>query len=97
MPLPSRVAELSGFELLLSVARLGGIGAAAREHGISQPAASARIRQLEARLGVTLVNRSPRGSQLSEAGSLVAGWARPVVEAAADLEAGIAALHARGT
>lgn len=93
MPLPSRVTELAGFDLLLSVARFGGIGAAARAHGISQPAASARIQQLEARIGVALVDRSPRGSQLSKAGALVADWARPVVEAAADLEAGIAALR----
>jgi DNA-binding transcriptional LysR family regulator len=93
MPLPIRVTELAGFDLLLSVARLGGIGAAARGHGISQPAASARIQQLEARIGVALVDRSPRGSQLSRAGALVADWARPVVEAAADLEAGIAALR----
>jgi molybdate transport repressor ModE-like protein len=93
MPLPSRVTELAGFDLLLSVARLGGIGAAARAHGISQPAASARIQQLEARIGVALVERSPRGSRLSRAGALVADWARPVVEAAADLEAGIAALR----
>jgi DNA-binding transcriptional LysR family regulator len=93
MPLPSRVTELAGFDLLLSVARFGGIGAAARAHGISQPAASARIQQLEARIGVALVDRSPRGSQLSKAGALVADWARPVVEAAADLEAGITALR----
>lgn len=93
MPLPSRVTELAGFDLLLSVARLGGIGAAARAHGISQPAASARIQQLEARIGVALVERSPRGSRLSKAGALVADWARQVVEAAADLEAGIAALR----
>ncbi|WP_091505190.1 MULTISPECIES: LysR family transcriptional regulator [Amycolatopsis] len=91
--MPPRVTELAGFDLLLSVARLGGIGAAARAHGISQPAASARIQQLEARIGVALVERSPRGSRLSKAGALVADWARPVVEAAADLEAGIAALR----
>lgn len=93
MPLPSRVTDLAGFDLLLSVARLGGIGAAARAHGISQPAATARIQQLEARIGVALVDRSPRGSRLSRAGVLVADWARPAVEAAADLEAGIAALR----
>lgn len=93
MPLSSRVAELAGFDLLLSVARLGGIGAAARAHGISQPAASARIQQLEARIGVALVERSPRGSRLSKAGVLVVDWARPVVEAAAELEAGLAELR----
>jgi molybdate transport repressor ModE-like protein len=94
MPLPMRVAELAGFDLLLDVARLGSIGLAAREHGISQPAASARIRQLEALVGVALVDRSPRGSKLTHAGELVAGWARPVIDAAGDLEAGIAALRA---
>ena len=43
MPLPSRVSDLTGFDLLLSVARAGSIGRAAAEHGISQPAASARF------------------------------------------------------
>ncbi|ROS40264.1 LysR family transcriptional regulator [Amycolatopsis thermoflava] len=93
--MPLRVTDLAGFELLLSVAQLGSIGAAARAHGISQPAASARIRQLEAQIGVALVDRSPRGSRLTDSGALVADWARPVVEAATDLEAGIAALRAR--
>ena len=36
----------------------------------SLPAASTRIRQLEAQVGVPLVNRSPRGSSLTEAGAL---------------------------
>ena len=52
MPLPSRVSDLTGFDLLLSVARTGSIGRAAAEHGISQPAASARMRLLEAQLGL---------------------------------------------
>jgi molybdate transport repressor ModE-like protein len=93
MPLPTRVAELAGFDLLLSIARLGSIGLAAKAHGISQPAASSRIRQLEAQVGVPLVDRSPRGSRLTDAGALIADWARPAVDAAADLEAGIAALR----
>jgi molybdate transport repressor ModE-like protein len=94
MPLPMRVADLTGFDLLLSIARYGSIGLAARAHGISQPAASTRIRQLEALVGVPLVDRSPRGSRLTEAGALVADWARAAVDAAADLEAGVAALRA---
>src|SRR4029078_3448014 len=47
MPLPARVSDLTGFDLLLSVARTGSIGRAAAEHGVSQPAASARMRLLE--------------------------------------------------
>lgn len=92
-PLPPRVTELTGYELLCSVAELGSIGAAARRHGISQPAASARIRTLEALLGVSLVERKARGSRLTDRGGLVVDWARPVLTAAADLEAGLAALR----
>src|ERR1700683_4897219 len=93
MPLPSRVSDLVGFDLLLSVARLGSLGRAAAEHGISQPAASARVRLLEARVGLALIQRSPRGSVLTPAGALVAGWAQAAVDAAAALEAGVNALR----
>jgi DNA-binding transcriptional LysR family regulator len=93
MPLPSRVSDLAGFDLLLSVARTGSIGRAAAEHGISQPAASARVRLLEGQLGLALVERSPRGSRLTPVGALVAGWAQAVVDAAAGLDAGLVALR----
>ncbi|GHH82313.1 transcriptional regulator [Streptomyces sulfonofaciens] len=93
MPLPSRVADLGPFDLLLSVARLGSVGAAAREHGISQPAASSRIRYLERRLGVVLLERSPQGSRLTAQGALVGDWARTALDAAAALEVGITSLH----
>ena len=93
MPLPSRVSDLTGFDLLLSVTRTGSIGRAAAEHGISQPAASARMRLLEAQLGLALLERSPRGSRLTPAGALVAGWALAVVDAAAALDAGLVALR----
>jgi DNA-binding transcriptional LysR family regulator len=93
MPLPSRVSDLTGFDLLLSVTRTGSIGRAAAEHGISQPAASARIRHLEGRLGLALIDRSPRGSTLTPAGALVADWAQAVADAAAALDAGVTALR----
>ncbi len=93
MPLPSRVSDLTGFDLLLSVTRTGSIGRAAAEHGISQPAASARMRLLEAQLGLALLERSPRGSRLTPAGALVAGWAQAAVDAAAALDVGLVALR----
>jgi DNA-binding transcriptional LysR family regulator len=92
MPLPSRVSDLTGFDLLLSVARTGSIGRAAAEHGVSQPAASARMRLLEGQLGLALIERSPRGSTLTPAGAL-AGWAQAAVDAAAAVDAGVAALR----
>ncbi|MFE0355033.1 LysR family transcriptional regulator [Streptomyces nigra] len=90
-----RVPDLGAMELLLAVARLGSLGGAARELGITQPAASSRIRSMERQLGVALVDRSPRGSRLTDAGALVTDWARRVVEAAEAFDAGAQALRVR--
>ncbi|MDX3850462.1 LysR family transcriptional regulator [Streptomyces sp. AK02-01A] len=94
-PLAHRVPDLGALELLLAVARLGSLGRAAREMGISQPAASSRVRAMERLLGVALVDRSPHGSRLTDAGTLVTDWARRVVEAAEVLDAGAQALRGR--
>lgn len=93
MTLPARAADLRPYDLLLSVAELGSIGAAARRHGVSQPAVSTQLRGLEAALGTTLLQRSPRGARLTPVGALVADWARPAIEAAHTLAAGLDALH----
>jgi DNA-binding transcriptional LysR family regulator len=94
MSLPARVSDLVPFDLLLSVARRGSLGLAAAEHGISQPAASTRIRRLERQLGLALIERSPRGSHRTPDGELVAGWAQAAVDAAAALDAGVTSLRA---
>ncbi|WP_239590235.1 LysR family transcriptional regulator [Streptomyces aureoverticillatus] len=94
-PLAHRVPDLAALELLLAVARLGSLGRAAREVGITQPAASGRIRSMERQLGVALVDRSPRGSRLTEAGALVTDWARRIVEAAEAFDVGAQALRDR--
>ncbi|MFF1723162.1 LysR family transcriptional regulator [Streptomyces sviceus] len=93
--LSHRVPDLGALELLLAVARLGSLGGAAREVGITQPAASSRIRSMERQLGVALVDRSPRGSRLTDAGALVTDWARRIVEAAEAFDAGAQALRDR--
>ncbi|MFI6516896.1 LysR family transcriptional regulator [Spirillospora sp. NPDC050679] len=93
MSVARRVPDLAALELLLAVVRLGSVGRAAAELGVTQPAASARIRAMEARLGVALLERSPRGSRPTEAGTLVAGWAQQVIDAARALDAGIGALR----
>ncbi|QHC26850.1 LysR family transcriptional regulator [Streptomyces sp. GS7] len=90
-----RVPDLGAMELLLAVARLGSLGRAAQAQGITQPAASSRIRSMERQLGVALVERSPRGSRLTDAGVLVTDWARQVVEAAEAFDAGAQALRGR--
>ncbi|WP_338899212.1 LysR family transcriptional regulator [Streptomyces sp. TG1A-60] len=93
--LAHRVPDLGALELLLAVARLGSLGRAARELGITQPAASSRIRSMERQLGVALVDRSPRGSRLTDAGALVTDWARRIVEAAEAFDVGAQALRDR--
>jgi DNA-binding transcriptional LysR family regulator len=93
--LSHRLPDLGALELLLAVIRLGSLGRAAGELGVSQPAASARIAGMERTIGVPLLERSPRGSRPTEAGALVAEWAAPVLAAAQELDAGIAALRVR--
>ncbi|HEY0805713.1 MAG TPA: LysR family transcriptional regulator, partial [Pseudonocardiaceae bacterium] len=62
--------------------------------GVTQPAASMRLRQLENQVGVRLLERTTRGARLTTAGELVASWAQPVIDAAHDLAEGIATLRA---
>ena len=54
---------------LLSIAKHGSFNRAAAARGISQPALSNSIAQLERRLGVTVLDRSRSGSQLNEFGT----------------------------
>ncbi|MGH7395976.1 MAG: LysR family transcriptional regulator, partial [Candidatus Rokuibacteriota bacterium] len=53
---------------LLTVARSGSVGAAARLHHRTSSAISQQIRKLERHLGVTLLERAGRGVRLSAAG-----------------------------
>lgn len=93
VPLPILVTDLISYELLLSVAELGSIGRAGHAHGMSQPAASARLKTLESRVGVALLHRGQRGATLTATGQLVASWAERVINDAGDLATSIAALR----
>jgi molybdate transport repressor ModE-like protein len=93
--LSARMPDIRALELLLSVARYGSLGRAARRHDITQPAAGSRIRNLERLLGLALIERSASGSRLTPEGAMVADWAREVIRAAGRLEAGVAALRAQ--
>ncbi|MVU77395.1 LysR family transcriptional regulator [Nocardia sp. ET3-3] len=93
MSLPPGTPDLEVLDLLMSVAELGSLGAAARRHGMSQPAASMRISALERRLNLRLVDRGRTGSVLTDAGQTVVELGRPVLAAAVALGEGIAALR----
>ncbi|QUR69737.1 LysR family transcriptional regulator [Mycobacterium spongiae] len=84
--------ELSALEVFLAIARTGSIGAASREFGLTQQAVSARLASIEAQTGVALIVRTPRGSQLTPSGAVVAEWADRLLDVAYSVDAGLAAL-----
>lgn len=94
-PARRSLPDLHALELLIEVAESGSLGRAAARLGISQPSASARMRTLERRLGLRLLDRSTAGSRLTPAGAVVTDWARTVVEQAQALVEGAAALRSR--
>ncbi len=88
------VPELAALEVLAAVRDLGSLTTAGTRLGLSQQAVSSRMRSLERQVGSVLLTRSPRGSSLTPAGVLVAGWASDVLAAAERLGAGIDSLRA---
>lgn len=92
-----RLEDLVGLEVFVDTIRLGSISAAAREHHLSQPSATERLRQLERRMGVRLLVRGPSGSVPTTEGEAVAGWAHEVLAAVDRLASGVVALRASGT
>ena len=91
--LSAHLPELSAFEIFLAIARTGSLGAAGREFGLTQQAVSARLASIEAQTGVALVVRTPRGSQLTPAGVVVAEWADRLLDVAHYVDAGLASLR----
>ena len=74
------------------VAECGSFGKAAAVLHVAQPSLSRQIRRLEGQLGVRLIDRTPQGSGLTEAGRAFLPDAKSLVNAAQQ-----ATLAARGT
>src|SRR3989442_11924836 len=64
--------DTTRMRLLVEIERQGSVSAAAAAIGIGQPSASQHVRLLEAAAGQRLVERSGRGSRLTEAGPVLA-------------------------
>jgi len=75
-------ADLGFFSTL---AACGSLSAAARELGITTPAVSKRLAQIESRLGVALVNRTTRRMSLTPEGELYLEHARRILGEIDDL------------
>jgi molybdate transport repressor ModE-like protein len=67
--------DTTRMRLLVEIDRQGSVSAAAAAIGIGQPSASQHLRLLETAAGQQLVERSGRGSRLTEAGRILAARA----------------------
>lgn len=79
--------------VFLAVVREGSVTRAAEALVISQPAVSAQIKVLERACGTPLLARAGRGIQLTEAGEIVAGYARRIFGLAEELSETLADLR----
>lgn len=96
MPLSQPFPDLVSLDLLHGVAQYGSIRQAAIVFGISQPAASTRLRSLEKILGLDLLDRSSGRAQLTPAGAAVAQWSEKILEEMRSLLTGADALRVEG-
>jgi len=83
MPHPAASQEMQFFSVLM---RCGSLAAAARELQVSPPAVSKRLAALEARLGVTLLNRTTRRLALTHEGETYLAQARRILGEIESLE-----------
>ena len=84
--------NLNHLAIFQAVADAGNITAGAERLHISQPAASKQLQELECSLGVALFERLPRGVRLTEAGELLASYARRLFALEAEAEMALAEL-----
>lgn len=86
--------DLTDLRLFLAVADTGSITHGAAEIGLSLPAASERLRDMEAAGQVSLLERGRRGVALTEAGEALLHHARVVMRQMADMHTELG-LHAK--
>jgi DNA-binding transcriptional LysR family regulator len=91
--LPDTFPDLVTLELFLSVVRTGSVSKAARANGVSQPSVSERMKILERKVGVPLLQRTSAGSQPTAAGALVAEWASSLLNQAEQVATSLASLR----
>src|ERR671924_483877 len=84
--------DTTRLRLLVEIERQGSVSAAANAIGIGQPSASQHLRLLEAAAGQRLVERTGRGSRLTEAGQVLAARAAQALASLGTAEEELAAL-----
>ncbi len=86
----SAIDDLSFFQ---QVATRGSLTEVARQLGLSLPAVSKRLSQLEARLGVQLLQRTTRRLSLTPEGTLYLEGGRPILRQLEELESALNTQH----
>ena len=81
--------ELRELETFRAVVEAGGVGRAADRLNRAQSSVTARIRQLEASLGVPLFDREGRNLRLTAAGDALLGYTDRLLELAAEARAAV--------
>jgi molybdate transport repressor ModE-like protein len=76
----SRRLRVRDLRMLEIIATRGSMARAARELGLSQPAISKAIADLEHDLGVSLFDRNTRGVQLTESGEVLVRRGRVILD-----------------
>ncbi|MET9116112.1 LysR family transcriptional regulator [Streptomyces longwoodensis] len=89
-PMPSMDLDLRLVRYFVAVAEHRHFGRAADALRIAQPSLSRQVRRLEQQVGARLLDRTPRGTRLTEAGEVFLPRAQALLRAAAE-----AAAHAR--
>lgn len=84
--------ELRDLHSLIGIAETGSLSGAARKLNLTQPALSASLKRLEEQLGVLLVRRHSRGSQLTEEGKFVLQKAYAIVRDVAEVTSAVDSL-----
>ena len=77
---------LQQLKYVTTVAQTGTISDAAKKLFISQPSLTKAVRELEKEMEITIFERTNRGIVISKEGETFLGYARQVLEQAAQLE-----------
>ncbi|MGQ7938760.1 LysR substrate-binding domain-containing protein [Paraburkholderia sp. D1E] len=93
----TRDLDSSLLRAFVTVAETGAVGVAAVRLARTQAAVSMQLRRLEEELGQRLLDRSPRGVQLTEAGHLLLPFAHTILGAGADARRALSAGQVSGT
>jgi DNA-binding transcriptional LysR family regulator len=97
MPAPVPTPDLNELRGFCMAADLGSLGRAALRLHVSQPSLSKRLASLEAKVGVRLLERSPRGVVLTPAGRRLYGQARALLEEADEVAEVMLGIRHTGT